>query len=657
MTELFADVLFQLGQMSTMLPLIAFQTTAVVGMLAAVMVVTRRHGWPTRWRGIYMGLVLGCTGYVITWFMADYMIGAVKLNLAMDVLLLGGWLGGLRGGLVCYAFLMLARWQFGGVDNLEGAMLDSAVPSLCGWLLHHLMPPQNRSRYPAWIALVLWLVRVFCSFAGLWLGFQALDEPLETLHALLGFRMLSLPFSLLLLYAAILLFDSDAQIDAQQAREYELTHKDLLSGLPNRRALSQWIQRFWCERVGQPSCLAVLELANLREFLLRFGQDRGGELWRQFADADAVGELSRNLTPFRPSFFQYGDFSLALHLEGVGLGALEQSQVVDRFVTHLCASMASCWPGFTPTMRCAVVDLDEGGAHPAKPIPYRNITLALSSLDAGVAYFNGIFKRDQLLDSHIESSLLAWIRHESEVPMQLQPKLRLRDRRVVGAEALLRMSDAQGQPISAMRALSVFQRHGRMAEFEWVSLRAVVRLLAAHVERLCGVGFATNISAASLQQPDFAERVKTLLQDEGVAPVALKLEVVEWSEVVSHPDVKRNLEQLTRDGIALSIDDFGAGYSNLLLLTQFPFSEVKIDHGLITAIAEPKALSVVRFIIDVAQRCRAEVVAEGIETPDIEARVRGLGADLGQGFLYARALPITEFLALLPAEPVAGSGA
>ena len=133
-----------------------------------------------------------------------------------------------------------------------------------------------------------------------------------------------------------------------------------------------------------------------------------------------------------------------------------------------------------------------------------------------------------------------------------------------------------------------------------------------------------------------------------MAPAALKLEVVEWSEVINHPDVKRNLDQLTEQGIALSIDDFGAGYSNLMLLTQFPFAEVKIDHSLISSIANPRSLSVVKVIIEMAQRCRAVVVAEGIETPQIEARLRALGAEVGQGYLYARAIPIEEFLVFRP---------
>ena len=130
-----------------------------------------------------------------------------------------------------------------------------------------------------------------------------------------------------------------------------------------------------------------------------------------------------------------------------------------------------------------------------------------------------------------------------------------------------------------------------------------------------------------------------------VPSALLRLELVEWSDLVDDPLVQANLAQLTALGVPLSIDDFGTGYSNLLLLTRFSFSEVKIVRSLVISLGELKSLVVVQHIVELAHRCGATVVAEGVETTAMATQVRDLGVDMGQGYLFSRALPPEEFLA------------
>ena len=92
------------------------------------------------------------------------------------------------------------------------------------------------------------------------------------------------------------------------------------------------------------------------------------------------------------------------------------------------------------------------------------------------------------------------------------------------------------------------------------------------------------------------------------------------------------------------MDDFGAGYSTLILLSQLAIAEVKIEQALIATLSDAKSQSIVRFIVEVAHRCGAIVVAEGTETLAQEQKLRALGVDVGQGYLYSAALPADEFL-------------
>lgn len=95
--------------------------------------------------------------------------------------------------------------------------------------------------------------------------------------------------------------------------------------------------------------------------------------------------------------------------------------------------------------------------------------------------------------------------------------------------------------------------------------------------------------------------------------------------------------------VTLSLDDFGAGYSTLILLSQLAIAEVKIEQALIATLPDAKSQSIVRFIVEVAHRCGAIVVAEGTETLAQEQELRALGVDVGQGYLYSAALPADEF--------------
>lgn len=209
----------------------------------------------------------------------------------------------------------------------------------------------------------------------------------------------------------------------------------------------------------------------------------------------------------------------------------------------------------------------------------------------------------------------------------------------------MRLNEPEGRSVSPMRVITVARRCGRLAEVEWATVAATAHLLQGLANRLPGVSMAVNVSAESLRIPGFAQQVQALLAQCRVPSALLRLELVEWSDLVDDPLVQANLAQLTALGVPLSIDDFGTGYSNLLLLTRFSFSEVKIDRSLVISLGELKSLVVVQHIVELAHRCGATVVAEGVETTAMATQVRDLGVDMGQGYLFSRALPPEEFLA------------
>ncbi|MDD0810858.1 EAL domain-containing protein [Curvibacter sp. RS43] len=648
------DLMFEsLKRLAPDTPLLCLQGAALVGLLAAVLLVSRRLNLKLRERSLAMGVAVGLTGYVVGALASTYGEGVVRPTLVIDFLFLGAFLGGRVGGLACFALVELARWQFAGILHPWAALADGSVHVMAGWLMRHVLDPQAllplRLRTVFWV----WAVRLASTVVGALVGALISDSADEVLISVWRGRATVLPISFIIIYSLLQLLSNDAQIDAQQAREQEALRLDPVSGLANRRALNEFMVQSWQGTAERPACLAVLELGNVRDFLSRYGHEQACQQWRASGleqGGALLQEVLGRLRVYRPWAFQYSDFSLGLFLDGVSLPHLEASRELEPVLLRCEQGLAEAWPGFRPVLRCAVVELASPSQTEGLTVPYREITMALNSLFAGVAYFNGLMQRDTALDAFIESQLGFWS-DPARMPIWLQPKLNLVSGQVMGAEALLRLNDPQERPIAPMRVISALRRCGRLFEFEWASVTAVVHLLRRFGRGLPGVSMAVNVSAESLRRQGFSEAVWRLLAQCQVPPDQLRLEIVEWSELVNDPQVRDNLQDLSARGVPLSIDDFGTGYSNLLLLTRFPFSEVKIDQTLVNSLDDLKSLAVVEHIVELAHRCQASVVAEGVETPSLAAQVRSLGADMGQGYLFSQALPPDEFLAYCQRPP------
>jgi EAL domain-containing protein (putative c-di-GMP-specific phosphodiesterase class I) len=158
---------------------------------------------------------------------------------------------------------------------------------------------------------------------------------------------------------------------------------------------------------------------------------------------------------------------------------------------------------------------------------------------------------------------------------------------------------------------------------------------------------AVNISATNLGQESFVESVDRLLTATGIPAACLELELTE-SGVLSDLDTAvARLNQITDLGIRLSIDDFGTGFSSLQYLERFPVSTVKIDRLFVSGMTDGKSNHcIVKSTIDLAHTLGLDVVAEGIETEQVEQALREMGCDYGQGFYFSRPIAV-ELLRLM----------
>jgi EAL domain-containing protein (putative c-di-GMP-specific phosphodiesterase class I) len=159
------------------------------------------------------------------------------------------------------------------------------------------------------------------------------------------------------------------------------------------------------------------------------------------------------------------------------------------------------------------------------------------------------------------------------------------------------------------------------------------------------IDVAVNLSARSLRDQELPIAIDALIGSCGLKPERIILEITE-SAVMSDPRRARAvLGRLAGLGVRISIDDFGTGYSSLSYLRKLPVSELKIDKSFVMGMLEDENDAViVRSIVDLAHNLGLSVTAEGVESKAVLDRLRGLGCDVAQGFLLARALPPDEFL-------------
>ena len=155
------------------------------------------------------------------------------------------------------------------------------------------------------------------------------------------------------------------------------------------------------------------------------------------------------------------------------------------------------------------------------------------------------------------------------------------------------------------------------------------------------LGVAVNVSALQLQQPGLAESVLTCLERHAVPPTLLTLEITETASLLDTAVARRELEALREAGVLLALDDYGVGWSGLGRVLELPLTALKLDRSLVAGLpGDPRCSAVATSTLDLAASIGLEVVCEGIETEEQRTSLLGMGAVRGQGWLFARALPL-----------------
>ena len=227
-----------------------------------------------------------------------------------------------------------------------------------------------------------------------------------------------------------------------------------------------------------------------------------------------------------------------------------------------------------------------------------------------------------------------------------QPIISLESGYLSGFEALIRWQHPERGMISPAEFIPIAESNGQIVPMtNWILSEACGQLSRwrwrSAVNR--GLIISVNLSSKHFTQPDLVEQVKLTLEETGLDPRCLKLELTESAVMENAQAATEALQSLRQLGVQLSIDDFGTGYSSLSYLHKFPIDTLKIDRSFVSRMGENgDNTEIVRTILTLADNLGLDVIAEGVETVDQLNKLRQFGCRYAQGYLFAKPMPAAE---------------
>jgi diguanylate cyclase (GGDEF)-like protein len=526
---------------------------------------------------------------------------------------------------------------------VDGSFLDGSGPQLCA-ALRRL---SGRSEVPvlAMCAGKRELRRALDAGAT-----DVIDKPLDanvlvrrvaTLHG--GFKA-----SVELERHRVLLHDARRHAAEVQERFERKSLLDPLTGLPNRLRLNQLLGRALARREGSRRRLALffLDLDRFTEINETLGRRQGDAVLCLVADrlAEYVRTRRCRVGPALLLVARLSSDEFALMLTD------DETRALSDFAQGALAALARGFVlGDTHVYVSASIGIAVASADMEQPeILIQQAETALydaqrrggGQLNFYSQALSGVTERKLGMDRRLRGAL-----ERGDLSLHYQPIVQASDRRVIGAEALLRWNDAELGTVAPSCFVPVAEDTGLMTTIgSWVLEQACRQLKSWIDGGLPAIRMAVNVSRCQLEQGDLVAQVTKVLADTGLDPGLLELELSERGTLRNEAGVVGQLRQLKALGVRLMVDDFGTGQSAIAYLKQFPLDGLKVDRSFVEGVADKEDDSAITSaIVAMAQRLKLDVVAEGVELGSQLERMREFGCDHIQGFFYSPGLAPQQF--------------
>jgi diguanylate cyclase (GGDEF)-like protein/PAS domain S-box-containing protein len=421
-----------------------------------------------------------------------------------------------------------------------------------------------------------------------------------------------------------------------EQRIQHLAYHDNLTGLPNRSLLqdrlAHSVQR--AERAGKKVAVLFIDLDNFKNINDTLGHDVGDELLRQ---------VSRRLAEcirLEDTIARQGGDEFIILLDNIeeGHGAslvaqkvlntLRQPFPIGGNEQHVSGSLGiALYPEDGADAQTLLKSADTAMFH--------GKSLGKNTYQFFTPQMNVAVKRRLLLETALRRAVIA-----KSFVLHYQPQINLETGEIVAVEALVRWRSEDGGTVLPGEFIAVAEETGLINEVgEWVLREGCRQAKAWQTQGHAPRRMAINLSARQFGDKGFLEMVTRVLEETGLEPRWLELELTESQVMRQTEGVIDILNRLSAMGIHLAIDDFGTGYSSLSYLKRLPIQTLKIDQSFVRDITvDPNDTAIVVAIINMARSLELDTIAEGVETAGQLALLRSKGCRVGQGFYFSRAV-------------------
>jgi diguanylate cyclase (GGDEF)-like protein/PAS domain S-box-containing protein len=428
---------------------------------------------------------------------------------------------------------------------------------------------------------------------------------------------------------------------ASEAQLRRLAVSDSLTGLANRTLVLDRLAHALgrARRRGTLVAALVLDVDRFKVVNDAHGQDIGDDILRTLAGrltelvgpGDTVGRLSG--TEFAIICEDLRDATegpaMAERIQGVLTSPIPVGQVAGQAVGHAEEVFLSASVG---------VGLSRGGRTPQELLRDATSATHLAKELGGARYevFDDAIRTRTLARLDLEVALRRAVDNQ-ELRLHYQPELDLASGRCVGVEALMRWHHPTRGMILPAEFIPLAEETGLIDGLGRWALHTGCHQAARWQKEGAGLGMMSiNLSAVQLRQPDLVSQVTEALDQSGLDPTLLCLELTESALMHDADAALCVFSALRALGVRLSIDDFGTGYSSLLYLRRYAVNFIKIDRAFVNGVdTNPEDEAIVGGVIGLGHAFGLTVIAEGVETRDQETKLRTMGCDLAQGFLWA----------------------
>jgi len=429
---------------------------------------------------------------------------------------------------------------------------------------------------------------------------------------------------------------------AHQEQLEHIANYDVLTHLPNRSLLSDRLSQamLQCKRNGQSLAVVFLDLDGFKAVNDTYGHDVGDKL------LITISLRMKEALREGDSLARFGG---------------------DEFVAVLTnlTTIEDCEPILKRLLLAA-----------SEPVKISNITLKVSASIGVTFYPEDNMDADQLMRHADQAMYIAKesgknryhlfdTAHDDAIKVQreslkairsaldnqqfvlyYQPKVNMRTGTVIGVEALIRWQHPEQGLLKPINFLPIIENNPMSIDMgEWVIDTALTQIKQWQEMGLnLPISISVNIAAIQLQQPDFTQRLTTLLAAHpDVEPCNLELEVLETSALYDIHDVSTMMNDCLALGVKFALDDFGTGYSSLTYLRRLPASLIKIDQTFVRdMLIDADDLAIIQGIIALAKSFKRDVIAEGVESIKHGTALLQLGCELAQGYGIAKPMPASN---------------